>query len=97
MPGKPAGEHPFPEGATLICYTDGLIERRAEAIDESVRRLAATVASLPLRRGAPVDPQQVADELLRACLPERDQTDDVALAVLTRRSAERTGRGRDAP
>jgi serine phosphatase RsbU (regulator of sigma subunit) len=97
MPGKPAGEHPVPPGAILICYTDGLIERRAEAIDESVRRLADLVAALPLRRGVPIDPQQVADELLRVCLPQRDQTDDVALAVLIRRSAQGTARGRDAP
>jgi serine phosphatase RsbU (regulator of sigma subunit) len=97
MPGRASGEHPFPVGATLICYTDGLIERRVEAIDESVRRLAVTVAGLPLLPNAPVDPQRVADELLRACLPQRDQTDDVALAVLTRRSAQGTGRGRDAP
>jgi CHASE1-domain containing sensor protein len=97
MPGRPAGEHPFPAGATLICYTDGLIERRAEAIDESVRRLALTVGALPLLPGAPVDPQQVADELLRACLPQRDQTDDVAVAVLTRQSAQASARGRDAP
>lgn len=79
-PSVPAGSHPFPVGATVFCYTDGLIERRGEAIDRSVQQLADRVAAL-----APGDPAAMADQLLAACLPDQEQTDDVALAVLTRR------------
>ncbi|GAB7045545.1 SpoIIE family protein phosphatase [Catenuloplanes indicus JCM 9534] len=34
---------PLPPGGLLICYTDGLVERRTEIIDEGIRRLAAAV------------------------------------------------------
>lgn len=77
----PAGTHDFPVGATLLCYTDGLIERRTESIDLSVRRLADQVARL-----APGDPERMADALLQACLPTGEQNDDVALALITRRA-----------
>ena len=76
----PAGTHEFPVGATLLCYTDGLIERRTESIDHSVRRLAEQLARLNAG-----DPERMADSLLEACLPPREQTDDVALALITRR------------
>ncbi|WP_435743207.1 PP2C family protein-serine/threonine phosphatase [Nocardioides sp. SYSU DS0663] len=35
-----------PPGATLLCYTDGLVERRGEAVDTGLQRLADTVAPL---------------------------------------------------
>lgn len=78
----PAGEADFPIGATLVCYTDGLIERRTETIDRSVQHLVERVARLEAG-----DPERMADELLAgSLLPEAEQTDDVALAVITRRS-----------
>ncbi|MDR7275619.1 PP2C family protein-serine/threonine phosphatase [Catenuloplanes atrovinosus] len=33
----------LPVGGLLVCYTDGLVERRTEIIDEGIRRLAAAV------------------------------------------------------
>ncbi len=77
----PAGTHEFPVGATLLCYTDGLIERRTESIDLSVRRLAEQLAGLD-----PGDPERMADSLLEVCLLPGEQTDDVALALITRRA-----------
>jgi serine phosphatase RsbU (regulator of sigma subunit)/CHASE1-domain containing sensor protein len=76
-----SGAHDFPVGATLLCYTDGLIERRSEAIDQSVRHLAERFAGV-----APGDPERMADELLAYSLPGHDPADDIALAVITRRS-----------
>lgn len=35
----------MPPGSTLLCYTDGLIERRGEHIDTSMERLARSVLS----------------------------------------------------
>ena len=82
-PARPTRPAPttFPIGATLLCYTDGLIERRSESIDLSVRRLAEQLAGLSAG-----DPERMADSLLEACLPPGEQTDDVALALITRRS-----------
>ncbi|MDP9794089.1 hypothetical protein J2S43_002601 [Catenuloplanes nepalensis] len=34
---------PLPPGGLLICYTDGLVERRTEIIDEGIQRLAAAI------------------------------------------------------
>jgi PAS domain S-box-containing protein len=49
----PAATADLPPGSLLLLYTDGLIERRHETIDEGLARLRATVEqcwSLPLRR-----------------------------------------------
>jgi serine phosphatase RsbU (regulator of sigma subunit) len=37
----------FPEGSTIVFYTDGLIERRGEVIDEGIRRLCAAIDPAP--------------------------------------------------
>jgi GAF domain-containing protein len=76
----PAGRHAFPSGSTLVCYTDGLVERRAEPIDESVGRLAHR-----LRGTATADPEALADELLGYVDGRQAHGDDVAVAVLTSR------------
>ena len=69
----------FAPGSTLIAYTDGLIERRREAIDDSLQRLVDVA-------GATTGPvEAVADELMRDCLEGRDPGDDVALVVLRHR------------
>ena len=79
MTARPAGEHPFPPGTTLVCYTDGLVERRGETIDDSVGRLATILGEL----GDDLDAEVLADAILVRCVPNRDQTDDVALVVVT--------------
>ena len=40
-----AGTRTFPVGSTLLLFTDGLIERRTEAIDVGLERLAAAVVA----------------------------------------------------
>lgn len=51
-PGRPLGTGPatyeqvtfrMPPGATLFCFTDGLVERRGESIDVGLDRLASTL------------------------------------------------------
>jgi anti-sigma regulatory factor (Ser/Thr protein kinase) len=62
-------------GATLLLYTDGIVERRGEPLDEGLARLRAAVA------GRDLEPQQLCDEILKAMLPEGPTRDDAAVLV----------------
>ncbi len=64
------------DGATLLLYTDGLVERRDAAIDQGIAQLQQTFADVGDR-----DPETVCDALLQACSSEYNE-DDVALLVL---------------
>ncbi|MFJ7949487.1 SpoIIE family protein phosphatase [Streptomyces sp. NPDC096354] len=68
---------PFTEGAFLVLYTDGLIERRREDIDTGLARLADSLA-----RHQKADPETLADVLLADLLPPDDVTDDTALVIV---------------
>ena len=74
-----AGEHAFPPGASLVAYTDGLIERRHESIEAG---LADLVEAAP--HGAGAGPERLADRLVVELLAGRDLADDAALLVATR-------------
>ena len=63
-------------GATLLLYTDGIVERPGEPLDEGLARLRAAVA------GRDLEPQQMCDAILRAMLPEKPTRDDAALLVV---------------
>jgi serine phosphatase RsbU (regulator of sigma subunit) len=62
----------------LVLYTDGLIERRTEGIGDGLDRLLASVPNPP---GAPGD---LVDHLLRSCLVEDEQEDDVCILAVRR-------------
>ncbi|MFD9223747.1 PP2C family protein-serine/threonine phosphatase [Streptomyces sp. NPDC060064] len=68
---------PFTEGAVLVLYTDGLIERRREDIDTGLARLAGSLA-----RHQAADPETLADALLADLLPPDGVTDDTALVIV---------------
>ncbi|MEU6975120.1 MULTISPECIES: SpoIIE family protein phosphatase [unclassified Streptomyces] len=74
---RPESSRAFTEGATLVLYTDGLIERRTEDIDTGLGRLAAS-----LTRHGRAGPEDLADALLADLLPPDGNTDDTALVVL---------------
>ncbi|MHA4814172.1 PP2C family protein-serine/threonine phosphatase [Streptomyces aculeolatus] len=74
---RPQSNVPFSEGATLVLYTDGLIERRREDIDVGLNRLAA---SLIRHRGT--EPEALAGALLDDLTPPAGATDDIALVVI---------------
>ncbi|MGW1713621.1 PP2C family protein-serine/threonine phosphatase [Streptomyces sp. NPDC002156] len=74
---RPQVRTPFAEGAVLVLYTDGLVERRDEDIDAGLARLAG---SLTHHRHAA--PEALADALLADLLPATGTTDDAALIVL---------------
>ncbi|MFW3171716.1 SpoIIE family protein phosphatase [Geodermatophilus sp. CPCC 206100] len=76
-PGRPPyreGRIDIPAGATLLLYTDGLVERRGEVLDEGLDRVAAAAA-----RHAGADPLRLTERLLTEVLADADQPDDVAV------------------
>ncbi|WP_327289585.1 ATP-binding SpoIIE family protein phosphatase [Streptomyces sp. NBC_01198] len=67
---------PFGPGCTAVLYTDGLIERRGEDIEEGVSTLMRALA------GATGAPQVVCDRLMRALGVTAQHDDDVAVLVM---------------
>lgn len=86
-PGLPIGigthqrydtrRYAFPTGSRLLLYTDGLIERRRESLDEGFERLK--IAALTAARGSD---SSFADRVYRALLDETPLEDDVALLAI---------------
>jgi serine/threonine-protein kinase RsbW len=69
----------LPRGASLVLFTDGLVESRSADIDEGFDRLLAAASS-----AGTSDPDALCDHLLSA-LTGAHRADDIALLVLTRR------------
>ncbi|CAA9463143.1 MAG: Serine phosphatase RsbU, regulator of sigma subunit [uncultured Solirubrobacteraceae bacterium] len=67
---------PLPAGATLLVYTDGLVERRDESIDVSLRRLREAVVAIG------PDPAALCEQLPAALLEAGPRNDDVAVVAL---------------
>jgi anti-anti-sigma factor len=87
------GRSPYTEGtvtiapgATLLLYTDGLVERRGETIDAGLDRIR-TVAG----RHLTVGPELLTDRLLAEILADTDQPDDVAVIAVRLLPADLTG------
>ncbi|WDV50066.1 SpoIIE family protein phosphatase [Streptomyces coeruleorubidus] len=74
---RPQAETSFTPGATLVLYTDGLVERRGEDIDTGLARL-----SNALYRNRDQDPETLADTVLLELLPPGGATDDTALIIV---------------
>ncbi|MGV9675338.1 SpoIIE family protein phosphatase [Nocardia sp. NPDC003482] len=74
-------EHPgheqLPPGSLVLLYTDGLIERHDETLDDGFERLRATVADC-----ARLPVGEFCDELVRRMAPPGGYTDDVALLAV---------------
>jgi PAS domain S-box-containing protein len=67
---------PLEPGSSLLLYTDGLIERPGENIDDGLAQLLARVSE------APEDPHGLLDHLLDSLVPAAGAADDVALLTL---------------
>ncbi|MEV7832110.1 ATP-binding SpoIIE family protein phosphatase [Streptomyces subrutilus] len=63
-------------GSTAVLYTDGLVERRGEDIDEGVAALDRALS------GAQGTPAVICDRLMRALGVDADHDDDVAVMVV---------------
>ena len=72
------GQVALPARATLLAYTDGVIERRDRVIDEGIDRLESAFAS--------ADPElaagELADKLIHEVAEVTAADDDVALIVM---------------
>ncbi|PWI05986.1 PAS sensor protein [Streptomyces sp. NWU339] len=71
-----SGSIPLGPGSTAVLYTDGLVERRDEDLDEGIAALERALA------GATGTPQVVCDRLVRSAGVTPDHDDDVAVLVL---------------
>jgi sigma-B regulation protein RsbU (phosphoserine phosphatase) len=78
----------FPPGAVLCLYTDGLVERRDQPIDEGIARLRAAITAQ--------DPETACVSVMAAMADYSPHTDDVALLMLRRIPDEPGGSGPDA-
>jgi serine phosphatase RsbU (regulator of sigma subunit) len=88
--GRPLGVGPstyepatftMPAGATMILFTDGLIERRTEDIDAGMRRLVDVVAPIV------EDPLEDLVNQILTSLRDEDAVDDIAVLALRRLSS----------
>ncbi|MFB9375974.1 SpoIIE family protein phosphatase [Kineococcus gynurae] len=80
----------LPPGATLLLYTDGLVERREELLDTGLVRLrdaAGRLAHLPL--------EEFCDALLEQLA--EDSVDDIALLAIRAHTADGPRPGREGP
>jgi anti-sigma regulatory factor (Ser/Thr protein kinase) len=85
-PSAPLGVLPYmryqqqratlPPGATLLVYTDGLVDRPDTSLTSALADLEAAVAS------APADPDGLCEHVLARLLPEGPPGDDIALLAL---------------
>ena len=80
---QPLAATDLPPGSVVLCYTDGLVERRERSIVERIERLAVLAAKADLDRPA----QAILDQLVQdAMAPDEDggPLDDDVAAVLVR-------------
>ena len=66
----------LPPGATLMLYTDGLVERRNQSLDKGIDGAAVTMAEY-----AQDHPDDVADHVMSAMTPAVGYEDDVAVLI----------------
>jgi anti-sigma regulatory factor (Ser/Thr protein kinase) len=73
---RPEGRDLIPPRATLLLYTDGLVERRKESLDQGIARAAGVVEE---NRATALD--DLADEIMSGLAPGGGYQDDVALLL----------------
>ncbi|HWC38647.1 MAG TPA: GAF domain-containing SpoIIE family protein phosphatase [Acidimicrobiales bacterium] len=72
--GDDVDELTIPPGATLLLYTDGLIEQRGSSLEEGLDRLAKTAAT-----HADEEPALLLDKILQPVLAQPGIEDDIAV------------------
>jgi serine phosphatase RsbU (regulator of sigma subunit) len=74
---RPQARTAYEAGATLALFTDGLIERRGEDIDEGLNRLAKSLAC-----HGDLDPEPLADAIAGDLGVTGGAADDTALVII---------------
>jgi anti-sigma regulatory factor (Ser/Thr protein kinase) len=67
---------PLPAGATLMLYTDGLVERRHISLDDGIKAAADLLAGHSAQH-----PDVLADQVMAAMMPAAGFEDDVAVLI----------------
>jgi anti-sigma regulatory factor (Ser/Thr protein kinase) len=67
----------LPAGATLVAYTDGLVERRGWSIDTGIDLLASVLGASSALAGEPL-----ADRIFEKVVPQIGSADDIALLIV---------------
>jgi serine/threonine-protein kinase RsbW len=83
---RPEARCTLPPGALLVLYTDGLVERRDEALDQSIDELAVELASWSDRPFA-----DLADGVTDALVGKGRTDDDVCLLAVAFRASSAVG------
>jgi anti-sigma regulatory factor (Ser/Thr protein kinase) len=73
---RPEARVTMPPRATLLLYTDGLVERRGSSIDDGMHRAADLI-----QHGSSQSLDEVADQLMATLEPEGGYRDDVAILL----------------
>jgi anti-sigma regulatory factor (Ser/Thr protein kinase) len=71
---RPGASVPLTPGATLLLYTDGLVERRNQPLDDGLAALIGFIV-----RNGELHPEQLADQLMAELAPPAGFDDDVAV------------------
>ncbi len=71
-----AASYSFPPGALLCLFTDGLVERRDQPIDEGIARMCSAVA--------PAEPETACARVMAAMSDNTAHSDDTALMIIRR-------------
>jgi putative methionine-R-sulfoxide reductase with GAF domain len=75
---RPVSTLPIPPGALLCFYTDGLVERRGELIDDGLDRLCRAVTAQPAEAACAA--------VMRALVGNEAARDDIALLMVRRQA-----------
>jgi sigma-B regulation protein RsbU (phosphoserine phosphatase) len=75
---RPVSTVPIPPGSLLCFYTDGLVERPGEVIDEGLDRLCRAVTAQP--------PEAAAAAVMGALVGSEPARDDIALLMIRRQA-----------
>nr|WP_198428071.1 SpoIIE family protein phosphatase [Nocardia bovistercoris] len=76
MPSRPEATAMLSPGATVVLFTDGLVEQRGVDIDEGFAKIATVLADTSGKL-----PREVADAVLSRLRPAAGYDDDVAMVV----------------